>query len=93
LFIVVSGEINFVKVFHLIEIVPIVPTEILLEVEQNRTEQNRTEQNRTEQNKQTNKQKTQTSNTKLLQELDVTVTQTNHEVISENAGIKNFTIT
>ena len=62
--------------FHLIEIVPTVPVEILPEVQQN---------------KQTNKNtNTQTINTKLLPEVEVTVTWS---MMSENADIKISTLT
>jgi hypothetical protein len=39
------------------------------------------------------KQKEQPSNTKLLQEVAVTVTQANNEVMSENAGTRIFNLT
>jgi hypothetical protein len=39
------------------------------------------------------KQKKQPSNTKLIQEAAVTVTQANHEVMFENAGTSFFNLT
>jgi hypothetical protein len=39
------------------------------------------------------KQKKQPSNNRLLQEVAVTVTQANHEVMSENAGTRIFNLT
>jgi len=38
-------------------------------------------------------QKKVSSNTKLPQEMEVTVTKTNHEVMSENADTKSFALT
>jgi len=38
-------------------------------------------------------QKKQRGTTKLIQEVEVTVTQTNHEVMSDNTGTKSFTLT
>jgi len=57
---IISVKIDFVSIFHLIEIV--------LEVEQ----------------------KKQPTDIKLLQEMEVTVTQDSHEVKSENADTKSF---